>query len=162
MLSRDNPALHRYPEANKAVGHLICRKLYSTIVFATPHAHCYIRTSLHILLLSLALPMARKRKAKAVPMSRQDFFKNHPTPSPPEENQPAGTDIDDTSEFPSLGGNAQAQQQNASFAPGVSPWRATRSPGPERPRYVGGIGRGRVSLPPVELCGTLSKHISSI
>ncbi|TID23756.1 NOT2/NOT3/NOT5 domain-containing protein [Venturia nashicola] len=48
----------------------------------------------------------------------------------------------DLSEFPSLGGNVQAQQQNASFAPGVSPWRATRSPAPERARYVG-IGRGR-------------------
>ncbi|QDS69799.1 hypothetical protein FKW77_010424 [Venturia effusa] len=41
----------------------------------------------------------------------------------------------DMSEFPSLGGNAQAQAQNASYAPGVTPWRTPRSPGPERPRY---------------------------
>lgn len=55
-------------------------------------------------------------------------------------------DVYDRSEFPSLGGNAQAQQQNPSFAPGVSPWRTTRSPGSDRRPYAGGIGRGRVRL----------------
>lgn len=92
--------------------------------------------------------MAPKKKF-GKPMTRHDFERAFPVPLPAPsrapESQPAATDEDDPSEFPSLGGNVQAQQQNASFAPGVSPWRATRSPVPDRQRYVG-IGRGRVSF----------------
>jgi hypothetical protein len=51
------------------------------------------------------------------------------------------------SEFPSLGGNAQPQQQNASFPQNVSPWaNAGRARSPERRAYAVGIGRARVSI----------------
>jgi hypothetical protein len=140
MPSRDNPALPKYPEDNKTVGHLTCRK---SSTFITLNHFFKFHRSANIF--SLLLPITVKkhlsiaRRSTIFAMISRDFdFSNHNLP------QLSTPDINSVSEFPSLGGNGQAQQQNPSFGPGVSPWRTTRSPGPERRPYSGGIGRGRV------------------